>query len=91
MDTTLPARHNKVPSGFWERLADSLRRLKPVTNGVLRLRERLLVTVSMRQATGQFRDIYDEDAVFLAPVQDDLVLVHSNAVEWVDIGCPGRT
>lgn len=70
------ARYSEFADGSWNRQADSLRRFEPVASGGLRLGERVVMTVSVRQATRQFGDVPDEQVVLVAPVGGDLVLVH---------------
>ena len=71
--------HEAFAFGFGNRVAKFFGGVDPQLNGLMGVSERRFLSVAVRDAAGQFRRLGNEYLAFVAPVNDDLVLVHAYA------------
>src|SRR5439155_20539381 len=72
--------HEPPPLWLRDCIAEFLRGFDPELRRFANACQRLLVRRTVRHAARQFRDFRDERLVVLAPVDDDLVLIHHNSL-----------
>lgn len=69
-------REQQTSLGLRDRATKVLRRLDPFIDHNLDVGKRLLSSGAVSDASGEFRDFGDERRVFVAPLEDHLVLCH---------------
>jgi len=69
-----------MTSGLWNRIAELFRRFDPEANGLLRAGQRRLLGGTVCGAPKEFWHLSHKGLVLFAPINDDLVLVHSTSL-----------
>lgn len=69
-------REDEAAFGLGDGAAEFTRGFDPLADDDFDVRKRFLVSLAVRRAAGQFRNFSDEGLVFLAPINNHLILRH---------------